>query len=72
MSSHPFRFRADEAEELRQHLGSIGWLVLPGEETDLLLRLRAAGLVEACPVLEVWVGYFLTPWGKAVISKALG
>ena len=46
----------------------------PGQPSELLVRLKAAGLVEEAPLIEGfdWHSYFLTPEAKVAIRKALG
>ena len=69
-----FRFREDEVEKLKILLGDFGVLERPQQPSDLLVRLRAAGMVEEKPLMEEsdLMTYWLTPEAKAAIRKALG
>ena len=72
MDAIQFRFRESEVGVLRNMLGDCGILERPGQPSDLLLRLQAAGMVEEDRTLEPLVSYFLTPEAKQSIRKALG
>lgn len=72
MDAQSFKFRDSEVESLRLLLGDFGMLEMPTRQSDLVRRLKAAGLVETRRDLDPLVSYFLTPEGKAVIRKALG
>lgn len=74
MDTSTFRFRESEVEQLRILLGEFGVLERHDQPGELLLRLKAAGMVEKKPLWEgcEWYTYFLTPEAKAAIRKALG
>lgn len=74
MDGMQFRFRKSEAETLKILLGDFGLLERHGQPSELLLRLKEAGMVVD---EELFEGsdiqtYFLTPEAKQVIRKALG
>lgn len=61
MDASTFRFRESEVEELRMLLGEFGILERLGQPSDLVLRLKAAGLVQEEAVLEQFVSYLPLP-----------
>lgn len=67
-----FKFRESEREEMLILLGDFYLLELKRQPSDLLCRLKAAGLVEPVEDIEPLVAWGLTPAGKDAVRRALG
>jgi hypothetical protein len=67
-----FKFRESERETLLILLGDFYVLEPTHQPSDLLCRLKAAGMVEPVEDIEPLIAWGLTPVGKDVVRRALG